>query len=63
VLERIDASEITTTSIAQEDQDSIVTVVIPRQVTPDNVVEATPLQTVPTGISSLFVNSIEDWVQ
>jgi len=62
VLENIDAPEKTTTSIAQEEQDAFVTAIIPRQITPDNVVEATPLQTVPTGIRSLFVNSIEDWV-
>jgi len=63
VLQSIDASEKTTTSIAQEEQDSFVIAIIARQVTPDNVVEATPLQTVSTGIRSLFVNSIEDWVQ
>ena len=63
VLESIDASEMTTTSIAQEEQDSLVTAIIPRQVTPDNLVETTPLKIVPTGIRSLFVNSIQDWVQ
>ena len=63
VLESIDTSEKTTTSIAQEEQDAFVTAIISRQVTPDNVVEATPLQTIPTGIRSLFVNLIEDWVQ
>jgi len=55
VLENIDAPEKTTTFIAQEEQDTFVTAIIPKQVTPDNVVEATPLQTVPTGIRSLFV--------
>jgi len=63
ILESIDTSEKTTTSIAHEEQDAFVTAIIPGQVTPDNVVEATPLQTVPTRIRSLFVNLIEDWVQ
>jgi len=40
-----------------------VTAIIPKQVTPYGVVEATPLQSVPTRIRSLFVKSIEDWVQ
>ena len=63
VLENIDAPEKTTISIAQEEQDTFMAAIIPRQVTPNNVVEATPLQTIPTRIRSLFVNSIEDWVQ
>jgi len=63
VLQSIDAPEKTTPSIAQEEQDSFVTAIIPRQVTPDNVVEATPLQTILTTIRSLFAISIEDWVQ
>jgi len=63
ILESIDAYEMTTTSIRKEKQDSLLTAIIPRQVTLDDVVEATPLQSVPTEIRSLFVNSKEDWVQ
>ena len=37
--------------------------IIPIQVTPNDVVEVTPFQSVPTTIGSLFVNPIEDWVQ
>ena len=47
----------------EEKQDPLMIVIIPVQVTPDDVVEVTPLQSVPTTIGSLFVNPIEDWIQ
>jgi len=46
----------------EEKQDPLMAAIIPIQVTPDDVVEVTPFQSVPTTIGSLFVNPIEDWV-
>jgi len=47
----------------EEKQDPLMIAIIPVQVTLDDVLEVTPLQSVPTIIGSLFVNSIEDWVK
>jgi len=58
--ESIDTSALTATSILKEKLDTLATTIIPTQVTPDDVVEAMPLQSVLTTIASLFVNSIED---
>jgi len=60
ILASIDTSELTTTFITKEKQDSLMTIIINRQVTPDDVVEATPFLSVPTRMRSLFINSIED---
>jgi len=53
---------MTVDSVMEEKQDSLMTAIIPVQVTPDDVVEVTPLRSAPTIIESIFVNAIEDWV-
>jgi len=54
---------MTAGSVMEEKQDPLMTAIIPIQVTPDDVVEVIPLQSVPTTIGSLFINQIEDWAE
>ncbi|KAJ8428042.1 hypothetical protein Cgig2_007619 [Carnegiea gigantea] len=50
------------TSIIKGKQDPLVTAIIPRQVTLDDAVKVALVQSVPTTIESLFVNSIEECI-
>ncbi|KAJ8421216.1 hypothetical protein Cgig2_011604 [Carnegiea gigantea] len=54
---------MTVTPIMTKKQDPHVTTTIPTRITLDDVVEAKPLQSVPTTIGNLFVNLLKDWVQ
>jgi len=63
ISDSIDIPIMTAGSIIKETQDPLMTAITPVQVTPDDVVEITPLQSVPTTIGSLFVNPVEDRVQ
>ncbi|KAJ8422583.1 hypothetical protein Cgig2_007492 [Carnegiea gigantea] len=46
-----------------ENPDAVVTAIIPVPNTSDNLVEAVPIQSIPTSSASLFCNLKEDWVR
>ena len=45
-----------------EHSNAVVTAIIPVPGTSDDLVEAVPIQSIPTSLTSLFYNLKEDWV-